>query len=1198
MWHDSGREWTLHDPTFEADGLDPEHAAGPWHGHRWFAYDLLRYRTPDLVVELGTHYGVSFFALLQAVKDADLPTRVVAVDTWEGDPHAGLYGPEVLERFLRVRDEAYPCLDVVIKQGTFAAALEDFADDSVDLIHIDGFHSYEAAKEDFETWLPKLAPGGVVLMHDVSAETGYGSADYWREIEATYPTLAFPHSFGLGVALPKGAEGFEYLFSPEFSRWRSYYVRRAESYLYGMQTRDEQAMIDARDDAIKAQEELIVERDDAIKAQEGLIVGRDEAIKAQAILIDERDALIRSYERQRDDDAARSSELESWTHDLEVQKERLAAEVVQLRRELRSARARPPALLSREAVRRRVGRGKSLVRRLSDKVHDGVGDDDRRAVFDADWYLRRYPDVAASGVDPFRHYVKYGAAEGRDPSPLFAAAWYLARWPDVAAAGMDPLTHYLRYGGPEGRNPSPMFDTSFYLRHTPDVDQAGTNPLVHYLTCGIGEGRFIGPEHRRRVMERHVTPLSGAEAEIERIRAVAVQAPGEVTQVVPTAALSRLPARLVTLDVWDTLIARTRPADSAKLATARRQWLRLGPQFAASVQSPWDLFRLRVAAEADLAASRAHEEYTIEEALEALYRSVLPNATDAEVAEMVAGDVRTEWQDEVAATEPVREMWATVTRLARRKEPPQIALVSDFYVGADRIRELLDAHGWLWPDTPIFVSSERHASKRLDGSLFRLAREHFGVDAREHLHIGDSSHADGAMQVATGGRAAVLQLSVRALPGPGALTPDTVAPCWAVLRRQLHDLAEVHAQFHADGDHASRALWAGIMSAPLAVAVVARAIEVARAKGLDRIHYLSREGRFLADIHHVVAPLLMSGAAEPPRAVHLEVSRRATFGASLAGVSHEQMQRMWRMYGAQSPRALLVSIGAEVDAFDADLKRHGLAPDTAIGDIATNPQVRAFLDDHPVSVKLNAVLATRREQLLGYLAQETDIDASEWVVVDVGWRGSIQDNLAHVLPHAHLHGVYLGLFPYLNPQPDNVVKEAVGFDGNSGDEYAFAEPPAAVERPWTPHVPSTIGYRLHQGRFVAVHDVETSASPSIATFQRGVLEGAGAVAEFLVSFGFSVSTVHDMIKDELRRYYERPFGGAADLWFGSDHDDTFGALNVTPFGKNKPNPAWLGERAAALRAKAAADSRWETGFDAWLPVMAAHELRRMLEESR
>ena len=36
----------------------------------------------------------------------------------------------------------------------------------------------------------------------------------------------------------------------------------------------------------------------------------------------------------------------------------------------------------------------------------------------ADWYLSRYPDVAASGSEPLHHFVHYGAAEGRDPEPL------------------------------------------------------------------------------------------------------------------------------------------------------------------------------------------------------------------------------------------------------------------------------------------------------------------------------------------------------------------------------------------------------------------------------------------------------------------------------------------------------------------------------------------------------------------------------------------------------------------------------------------------------------------------------------------------------------------------------------------------------------------------------------------------------------
>lgn len=80
------------------------------------------------------------------------------------------------------------------------------------------------------------------------------------------------------------------------------------------------------------------------------------------------------------------------------------------------------------------------------------------ALFDANWYLRRYEDVAKAGVDPVEHYLAHGAAELRDPGPAFSTAAYLGANPDVAESGTNALVHYLRTGlrgGRAGRLPTP-----------------------------------------------------------------------------------------------------------------------------------------------------------------------------------------------------------------------------------------------------------------------------------------------------------------------------------------------------------------------------------------------------------------------------------------------------------------------------------------------------------------------------------------------------------------------------------------------------------------------------------------------------------------------------------------------------------------------------------------------------------------------
>lgn len=78
-------------------------------------------------------------------------------------------------------------------------------------------------------------------------------------------------------------------------------------------------------------------------------------------------------------------------------------------------------------------------------------------------------------------------------SGLFDADWYLAKYPDVMAAGVDPALHFLKWGLRDLRDPGPGFSTAHYLRLYPDVQAAGLNPLVHYLTAGWEERRSIHP---------------------------------------------------------------------------------------------------------------------------------------------------------------------------------------------------------------------------------------------------------------------------------------------------------------------------------------------------------------------------------------------------------------------------------------------------------------------------------------------------------------------------------------------------------------------------------------------------------------------------------------------------------------------------------------------------------------------------------
>jgi len=103
-----------------------------------------------------------------------------------------------------------------------------------------------------------------------------------------------------------------------------------------------------------------------------------------------------------------------------------------------------------------------------------------RPFFDAAFYLERYSDVRQAGMNPLRHYLRHGAAEGRKPHRLFEPEYYLSCCPE-ALSSENPLLHFIETGGRLG-NPHPLFDCKAYLAEHPDAGERGVNPLAHYLT--------------------------------------------------------------------------------------------------------------------------------------------------------------------------------------------------------------------------------------------------------------------------------------------------------------------------------------------------------------------------------------------------------------------------------------------------------------------------------------------------------------------------------------------------------------------------------------------------------------------------------------------------------------------------------------------------------------------------------------------
>jgi len=169
-----------------------------WTGHFGFAQRLVAALEPKVIVELGAQYGDSYFCMVQLVDRLNTGTQCFAVDTWKGDNHSGIYSENVFAQVCGINEKYKSCSTLL--RMPFDEASPLFNEAHISLLHIDGYHTYEAVKHDYETWNDKVSD--VILFHDTNVfHKDFGVYKFWEELCEQFPTTTFEfaHSSGLGI---------------------------------------------------------------------------------------------------------------------------------------------------------------------------------------------------------------------------------------------------------------------------------------------------------------------------------------------------------------------------------------------------------------------------------------------------------------------------------------------------------------------------------------------------------------------------------------------------------------------------------------------------------------------------------------------------------------------------------------------------------------------------------------------------------------------------------------------------------------------------------------------------------------------------------------------------------------------------------------------------------------------------------------
>jgi cephalosporin hydroxylase len=185
--------------------------------------DFLDGTDPETVLEIGTHYGGSlyvwsrFLDSASTVVSVDRPHVFEFVETWQRELYP-TFAPSKTTRLVRGNSHDTAVLDAV------AAAV-----DEVDLLFIDGDHTYRGVHQDFAEYGELVADDGVVAVHDIvphvasdaaarryATEHGiedryvsvgqpsWGVSEFWTDIAPSYETREFrshPRQRGKGIGV-------------------------------------------------------------------------------------------------------------------------------------------------------------------------------------------------------------------------------------------------------------------------------------------------------------------------------------------------------------------------------------------------------------------------------------------------------------------------------------------------------------------------------------------------------------------------------------------------------------------------------------------------------------------------------------------------------------------------------------------------------------------------------------------------------------------------------------------------------------------------------------------------------------------------------------------------------------------------------------------------------------------------------------
>ena len=577
-------------------------------------------------------------------------------------------------------------------------------------------------------------------------------------------------------------------------------------------------------------------------------------------------------------------------------------------------------------------------------------------------------------------------------------------------------------------------------------------------------------------------------------------------------------AKIISFDIWDTIIKRKCHPEETKLATARYIVLKYNNELKNEYKNIYEILKRRDEIEAEECKKNKEkgfdEECRILDVFKILEKEIFNKEMNIE-EELLREEI--EQEKRVIFINP------EILPIFEKYKDLKMYCISDFYMSAESLKELLDYLKIPVKIEKIYSSADYLLNKRT-GNLYKKAEEELKIKPEEHIHVGDNPYSDIEMAKSLGIE------TIKTTKQEFDFVPEKG-------RKLGFDLSCVKKD---ESSKENRLFNTGVDLAPLLYFYGYSIVEYAIKNKIPTVYYATREGETFIKIHELIKENNPFGV-EIPKCDIIEVSRMGTFSASLKEFSITELLRLWSQYREQSMKALFKTLAIDIkpyqkymDKYDIDIEEKILCPWFDI-------RVQELCLDEEFTKQVNNEIKRKKEEILEYFEKSKGIvnDDKPMFMVDIGWRGTIQDNLAYIFTNKKIGGYYLTLYDYYNLQPKNTYKLSF-IDDKRIRNNEVASMITLLEWIYNPGTGSVTGYKDGKAIRKAKEDETKVVSKYIKPMQDGMFEAAKVINEYMKYHPYEAEETKDYVYDLIRKTKADPSKELIEAYYSMVFNDTFG----------------------------------------------------------